>query len=50
MDISFWYPLQLTLRVASLATLFALVFEVLLACVIHRFRFPGRDVLDAVLT
>ena len=49
-EVSFWFPLQLTLRVASLATLFALVFGVLLAWVIHRFRFPGRDGLDAVLT
>jgi molybdate transport system permease protein len=49
-EISFWFPLQLTLRVASLATLFALVFGVLLAWVIHRFRFPGRDGLDAVFT
>lgn len=49
-DVSFWFPLQLTLRVASLATLFALVFGVLLAWVMHRFRFPGRDGLDAVCT
>jgi molybdate transport system permease protein len=49
-DVSFWFPLQLTLRVASLATLFALVIGVLLAWVIHRFRFPGRDGLDAVFT
>ena len=49
-EVSFWFPLQLTLRVASLATLFALVFGVLLAWVIHRYRFPGRDGLDAVLT
>lgn len=49
-DVSFWFPLQLTLRVASLATLFALVFGVFLAWVMHRFRFPGRDGLDAVFT
>ncbi|SMP73914.1 molybdate transport system permease protein [Desulfonatronum zhilinae] len=49
-DGSFLFPLQLTLRVASLATLFALVSGVLLAWVIHRFRFPGRNMLDAVLT
>ncbi len=49
-DVSFWFPLQLTLRVASLATFFALVFGVLTAWVMHRFRFPGRDGLDAVLT
>ena len=49
-DSSFLFPLQLTLRVATLATLFALVSGVLLAWVIHRFRFPGRNMLDAVLT
>lgn len=49
-DPSFWFPLQLTLRVAALATLLALVFGVLLAWVVHRFRFPGRDGLDAVFT
>ncbi|TVQ99785.1 MAG: molybdate ABC transporter permease subunit [Desulfovibrionales bacterium] len=49
-DASFFFPLQLTLRVASLATLFALVFGVLAAWCIHRFRFPGRDGLDAILT
>lgn len=42
--------MQLTLRVATLATLIALIFGVLLAWIIHRFRFPGRDGLDALLT
>ena len=49
-EASFWIPLQLTLRVATLATLIALISGVLLAWVVHRFRFPGRDGLDAVLT
>jgi molybdate transport system permease protein len=49
-ETTFWFPLQLTLRVASLATLFALLFGVLLAWVMHRFRFPGREGLDAVFT
>jgi molybdate transport system permease protein len=49
-EASFLIPLQLTLRVASLATLFALALGVSAAFVLHRFRFPGRDVLDSVLT
>jgi len=42
--------LLLTLRVASLATLGALVLGVLAAFALHRGRFPGRDILDAVCT
>jgi molybdate transport system permease protein len=49
-EASLLIPLQLTLRVASLATLVALVLGVFAAFVLHRFRFPGRDVLDALLT
>lgn len=49
-DTSFLFPLQLTLRVASLATVFALVLGVSMALTVHFFRFPGRNVLDAVLT
>ncbi|EPR41767.1 molybdate ABC transporter, inner membrane subunit [Desulfovibrio sp. X2] len=50
MDSSFLFPLQLTLRVASLATLGALVLGVLFSWALHKGRFPGRDVLDAILT
>lgn len=46
----FLTPLELTLRVAGLATLFALILGVLAAYVLTRFRFPGRDVMDAMLT
>jgi len=45
MDLS---PLLLTLRVASLATLGALVLGVLAAWGLSRGRFPGRDLLDAL--
>ncbi len=45
-----WQTLLLTLKVSLLATLFALLLGVLLAWVFARFRFTGRDVLDAILT
>jgi molybdate transport system permease protein len=43
-------PLWLTLRIASCATLLAFVFGVAFAWLTARFRFWGRDFLDAVLT
>jgi molybdate transport system permease protein len=43
-------PLLLTLKVALLATLLALVAGVSFAYVIARYRFPGREVLDALCT
>jgi molybdate transport system permease protein len=43
-------PLALTLKVAGLATLIALVFGVAWAYLLARFRFPGREVLDAAFT
>ena len=46
----FLTPLELTLRVAGLATALSLVLGVLAAFALTRFRFPGRDILDAVLT
>ncbi len=49
-DAPFLFPLRLTLRVALSATIFALIFGVLAAWFFRRFRFPGRDALDAVLT
>ncbi|MFW6236009.1 MAG: molybdate ABC transporter permease subunit [Desulfovibrionales bacterium] len=50
MSAPFLAPLLLTLKVAGLATLGAVVLGVLAAWVMSRFRFPGRDVLDAVFT
>ena len=43
-------PLWLTLRVASLATLSACAFGVVLAFVLSRKSFWGRDILDSLLT
>jgi len=50
MDTSFLFPLQLTLRVATLATIFALVLGGTAALMIHKYRFWGRDFVDALLT
>lgn len=50
MDSSLFFPIQLSLRVASLATLCALVFGVVCGWIFHRFRFPGKDLLDALLS
>ncbi|HEY4373599.1 MAG TPA: molybdate ABC transporter permease subunit [Burkholderiales bacterium] len=43
-------PLLLTLKVAGWATLLALVAGVAFAFLLARMRFPGREVLDAMLT
>ena len=43
-------PLWLTLKVASLATLLAFVFSIVLALLLARSRFPGKNWLEAVLT
>lgn len=43
-------PLLLTLKVAGFATAGAVVLGVLAAWAISRWRFPGRDVCDAVFT
>jgi molybdate transport system permease protein len=43
-------PLLLTLKVASLATLLALFFGVAAGALLTRYRFIGRDWLDAFLT
>ena len=43
-------PLLLTLKVAGLATLLAFFAGVAFAFLTARFRFPGRELLDAVLT
>jgi molybdate transport system permease protein len=43
-------PLRLTLQVAGCATLVSLVAAVAGAYVVARFKFPGRNLLDAVCT
>lgn len=50
LNAEFLFPLRLTLQVAGLATLVSLVLGVAAAYVFKRFRFPGRDMLDAILT
>lgn len=45
-----WIPLALTLKVAGWATLITLVVGVALGWLLARTRFPGRDLLDAILT
>ncbi len=43
-----WFPLLLSLRVATVATLFTTVIGVGGAYALARFRFPGRDLVEAV--
>lgn len=45
-----WSPLWLSLRVSSVATLVAAVLGVAIAHVLAKGRFPGRGVLEAVVT
>ncbi len=50
MDLDVLFPVQLSLRVAALATLAALMAGVLLGWIFHRYRFPGKELLDSVLS
>jgi len=45
-----WIALRLSLKVACWATLVDLVFGVALGYLLARKRFPGRELLDALLT
>src|SRR5690606_17891445 len=45
-----WIPLLLTLKVAAWATVLNMVAGIGLGLLLARLRFPGRDLLDAVLT
>ncbi len=45
-----WIALSLTLKVAGWATVLNLVFGVAIGFFLARKRFPGRDLLDALLT
>jgi molybdate transport system permease protein len=45
-----WVPLLLTLKVAGCATVINLLLGVGIAFALARWRFPGRELLDAVLT
>ncbi len=50
LDSTFLSPLRLTLQVASIATLVSLLAGIGAAYVLKRFAFPGRNLLDAILT
>lgn len=50
MDASAWAALLLSLKVAGLATAIDLVLGVAVGWLLARKRFPGREVLDTVLT
>lgn len=45
-----WFPILLSLRVAALATVFALVLGLFCAWFLARRKFHGRELLDAILT
>ena len=45
-----WFPIRLSFAVATAATLIALVAGSGLAWLLARKRFPGRDVIDALVT
>jgi molybdate transport system permease protein len=45
-----WFPLWLSLRVATLATLFAVLIGLGLAYLLSNYDFRGRETLDAILT
>lgn len=44
-----WFPLRLSLQVATVATLLALVLGAALGLLFARVRFPGSSVLEAIL-
>lgn len=50
METSAWVPLALSLKVAGWATAIDLVLGVAVGWLLARRRFPGRDLLDALLT
>ncbi len=45
-----WFPLVLSFRVALIATVLALIVGVALAWLLARRRFPGKELLDALVT
>ena len=45
-----WQPLFLSFQIASLATLLAAVVGIALATLLATKRFPGRDLLDVLVT
>jgi molybdate transport system permease protein len=45
-----WFPIKLSFAVASAATLIALVAGAALAWVLARKQFPGRNLIDSLIT
>jgi molybdate transport system permease protein len=45
-----WFPLWLSLRVATIATALSLLLGLAMAYVLAKFRFRGRETLDAIIT
>ncbi len=45
-----WEPLWLSFQVAAVATLVATVLGIAIATALTAYRFPGRDILDALIT
>lgn len=45
-----WYPLQLSLEVALIATVISLFVGVGIAAALAAWRFPGRELVDALVT
>lgn len=45
-----WQPLLLSFRIALIATIVASALGIALGAALERFRFPGRDVIDVLIT
>lgn len=45
-----WFPLELSLRVAAIATVVVMLIGVSLAWLLAKRRFAGRDIIDALVT
>jgi len=45
-----WYPLWLSLRVATVATVFVFLIGLVLAYVLAKYQFRGKELLDAIVT
>ncbi len=48
-DVMIWDPLKNSLLVATISTLLATIFGTMIALGLERFRFPGRNILEAIL-
>jgi molybdate transport system permease protein len=45
-----WQPVFLSLKIAGIALLFVGIFGILLALPLARWHFPGKDVIEAIIT